>query len=1377
MTAAWRSIKTFRPSAHRRCRRRPAAAGPLRFRPSFDLVEDRTLLSTFLVTSTADSGPGSLRQAILDSNAATGQTNSIDFAIPSAGVQTIVPSTTLPPTTTSVLIDGTTQPGFVGTPLVRIGSTSAASPGPLAISGGSVTVRGLAVDGIVIDATDSERLVADLHAQGQTSRLSLLDSQGNRLVTSDGAASGSPDAVIDQHLAVGTYVLGTQTAATAVDSVLRAILTPASAPFQAINAGSLNGGYDFLITGDFNGDGIPDLATLDGVYLGVGDGTFRDPAFGLRLPTQYGFIGMVSGDFNGDGKLDLAVENGFGSGGSVAILLGNGDGSFQAPTFYEVGTGSTNGLGSPTPGNLVAGDFGNGHIGLAVANYNDNSVSVLLGNGDGTFQPQVTYAAGSGPVAIAAGDFTGNGRLDLAVADIGDLQYGGQDPGGVSVLLGNGDGTFQPAREYAAGTTPVALVAGAFNGDGHLDLAVADNGAGTDTGGVSVLLSNGDGTFQPPVTSLGVIHPIAIVAGDFNGDGKVDLATTSSIGFYGISLLLGNGNGTFQAPHVIPDRALGPYTLVAGDFNDDGRLDLATIDQLTPSSPITVLLGNGDGSFAQEQGTELGSSPLASVSGDFNGDGRLDVVTVSLGGYITVLLGNGDGTFQTSETIAAPNSGFSFPSMAAADFNGDGRLDLAVAEASGVRILLGNGDGTFQTAVNYVVGAFPRSIVSCDFGNGHLDLAVANENDNTVSVLLGNGDGTFQAQVAYAVGKSPDAIVAGDFNRDGHLDLAVANENDATVTVLLGNGDGTFQPAKTVAADISGPLVAGDFNGDGRLDLGGLDYNTETNSYDLSVWLGDGDGTFEPAQTVAVGVAHFIGGNLLVGDFNGDGRPDLGGLDYNTETNSYDLSVWLSNGDSKFRPSMNVALSDSPVRPFLVAGDFNGDGKLDIALTNARRHEVDVFLGNGDGTFSDASQFATTPHSPPLLADVNGDGTRDALVIDSAGNILYRQGVPGQSGSFEPPVTINLGNPSRDIAWVPETDQGPVLASVDAHDNALSCFAWRGDRFVTLGALSTGRLPAQIIAADLNGTGWTDLVVSNAADGTLSVFFNNQLGSLQAGSLPFRWPVTLPVGVGVSDVRAVDTSGNGRLDLVVTNKLTGQVSVLQNLGNGTFGPPVPYRAGTGLSEIDSSTSLEVTSLEASAGVAAGALTPGGPTSLVTADPGSNTLGVLAGLGSGSFANAVALQTPHPAQVIRLADLNHDGITDLALLGPSGVTVMLGDGKGGFKTPVNYNVGAEPTGLTITDINGDGIPDLLVGNVYGDLLVLLGNGDGTFRPYRKADQSVALAVADLTGDGSKDVIFADHGLDRVVVDYGAGGTTVLGDTRRGCSTPPRSSWPI
>jgi len=317
---------------------------------------------------------------------------------------------------------------------------------------------------------------------------------------------------------------------------------------------------------------------------------------------------IATGDFNGDGKIDVAVTN---SNNSVSILLGNGDGTFRPAVDYAVGGGPTG---------LAVGDFnGDGKLDLAVANFVTNDVSVLLGNGDGTFQPALTFttAGEAEPLAVAVGDFNGDGKLDLAVAN--------GFTNNVSVFLGNGDGTFQTGVDYKVGTLPAALAVGDFNADGKLDLAVANN----TTLNVSILLGNGDGTFQPAVNFRG--GGGSVVVGDFNGDGKLDLAlanTNNPSGMGRISVLLGNGDGTFQTG--VDYTALpGTDSIAVGDFNGDGRLDLAVAN--VGSNGVSVLLGNGDGTFQAPLnfvlGTQLGNS--ASVAaGDFNGDGKLDLAVI-----------------------------------------------------------------------------------------------------------------------------------------------------------------------------------------------------------------------------------------------------------------------------------------------------------------------------------------------------------------------------------------------------------------------------------------------------------------------------------------------------------------------------------------------------------------------------------------------------------------------------------------------------------------------------------------------------------------------------------------------------------------------------
>ena len=223
---------------------------------------------------------------------------------------------------------------------------------------------------------------------------------------------------------------------------------------------------------------------------------------------------------------------------------------------------------------------------------------------------------------------------------------------------------------------------------------------------------------------------------------------------------------------------------------------------------------------------------------------------------------------------------------------------------------------------------------------------------------------------------------------------------------------------------------------------------------------------------------------------------------------------------------------------------------------------------------------------------------------------------------------------------------------------------------------------------------------------------------------------------------------------MVTNELTGQVGVLYNDGDDRFAALVPNRAGTGLSAVDPDSTPEVTSLDATAGVAAGSLTPGGPNELVTINPGSDSMDVLANLGGGRFGSPVTIETPSAALIVRAADFTGNGILDLAVLTAEGVLIYLGNGKGGFSSPVTYDAGADPTGLTVTGGLGDGHHDLLVGNSYGDVLILVGNRDGTFRPFEPVKSAIALAVADLTGNGVLDFVYADQSLNQVTVVYGS-----------------------
>jgi trimeric autotransporter adhesin len=387
--------------------------------------------------------------------------------------------------------------------------------------------------------------------------------------------------------------------------------------------------------------------------------------------------------------------------------------------------------------------------------------------------------------------------------------------GGVWIFLGKQEGFAKPVL-YAAGDLPEKIAVGDFNGDHILDIAVTNANGGN----VSVLLGAGDGTFQPPINTPSFGEPIAIVAGDFNHDGKLDLAVANTI-YSGIDILLGNGDGTFQAP-VGYTTALNPNSIVSADFNGDGVLDLAVANAgyiSDPGTTVSVLIGKSDGTFASAVNYTVGLQPFSVTSadfngdgiadlavanyaraaaGDFNGDGNVDLAVIdSEKNRIAILLGNGDGSFQKPIYFAA---GDATSSAAVGDFNGDGILDLAVTHNiggatgwGGVRILLGVGDGTFVKGQDFNAGQTPNAILVADFnGDGKLDLATANAG-GSMSILRGHGDGTFAAPVNYpSYGQTTVSIAAGDLNGDGITDIVLGNLDSANLVVYLGQAGGTF---------------------------------------------------------------------------------------------------------------------------------------------------------------------------------------------------------------------------------------------------------------------------------------------------------------------------------------------------------------------------------------------------------------------------------------------------------------------------------------------------------------------------------------------------------------------------------------------------------
>jgi hypothetical protein len=428
-----------------------------------------------------------------------------------------------------------------------------------------------------------------------------------------------------------------------------------------------------------------------------------------------------------------------------------------------------------------------------------------------------------------------------------------------------------------------------------------------------------------------------------------------------------------------------PHDVAAGDFNGDGIPDLAVANNL--SGDVSILIGNGNGSFKTAVNYTAGSFPTSLAVADFNQDGHLDIVVTNSnnflsGANISILLGNGDGTFQApvnyASTLGAPYF------VAVSDLRSNGLLDLAVANHGGqVAIYLGNGDGTFQPAVNYVAGGNPQAVSIGDFNNDHIpDLAVANKTSNNVSILLGKGDGTFQKAVNYQVGTAPSDVATGDFNADGNLDLAISNYGSNNVAIMLGTGTGTFgTPAFTTVGNGPAGIVVADFNGDGKADF--AEANNFRSADSVWVFLGHGDGTFQaPANYSAGGGA----GLLAAADLNLDGAPDLEIADTGA-----DVDVLMNNGGtfvtttSSSNPSfVGSAVTFTATVAASIAGNPTPTGS--VTFENGSSLLGTANLASGQGSFTTSTLAAGTftintlysgdsnfnPNTaPPLIQTVN----------------------------------------------------------------------------------------------------------------------------------------------------------------------------------------------------------------------------------------------------------------------------------------------------------------------------------------------------------------------------------------------------------------------
>jgi len=471
-------------------------------------------------------------------------------------------------------------------------------------------------------------------------------------------------------------------------------------------------------------------------------------------------------------------------------------------------------------------------------------------------------------------------------------------------------------------------------------------------------------------------------------------------------VFLGNGDGTFTTAGQYPTGASNPSGILAGDFNNDGNIDLVTIDSAPGGSVLSVLLGNGNGSFQPPVTTPLAGLQAGLLSngdsqndgaGDFNGDGKLDLVIGNLiftGTYTfqtVTLLGNGDGTFQApADPVSIANLAIAF-----ADLRGDGKLDMVVDDPPFAQVFLGNGDGSFTTGQSYYLGFNAAgNVVTGDFkSDGKPDVAVAG------AMLLGNGDGTFQAAPAVLPGGGQ--VATADFNGDGKPDMAVIMNpapNSPELFIFLGNGKGQFSLGHSYPAP-GFTVVLADVNGDGKPDL--VFANESESTWGFAVMLGNGDGSFGPPIVTSGGSDSDGTPQIAIGDFNGDGKPDIAAILLSGSSGAQSVFVFLGNGDGTFAAPVSYFAGSSTSN--VVAADFNNDRRVDLAVSSAAG--LAILLGNGDGTFRTANFVSTTALYVFAAADLNNDVNVDLL---ASGTVFLGNGNGTFKAIAEPDVQSGI---------------------------------------------------------------------------------------------------------------------------------------------------------------------------------------------------------------------------------------------------------------------------------------------------------------------------------------------------------------------------------